>query len=357
MFCTNCGHEIAEGSAFCTNCRKAGPSIPAPAPAPAEPSVSEQPEPIAPQAEPPIPPVPPAEPPVSQAEPPAPEPSEPAVVAPQDGPAVDDMPTTCLAADDGAGEAPAAAPSPMPEPVPAPSSLAPEAPAPFQPEPPAAPPVDNSPQVEPAFRRIRLRPSRFQRGSRGPRMFSHSLFRGRRSSRMQRCRQFPAARRRLHRGQLPLRRRARSRAGAQQMLRPRSCGRSCPRALDLFNGSRRSALRARRWRSRFPVCSLLSRYSAWRGTSSTRRSSNEPGRNHRRDLEEHLSFYDDPRQARAIACFPRPIASFPAWVLTAIRMTRHIPRGSTKRPSRSATSPSPKMARPRRQPRPSPTCR
>ncbi len=38
-----------------------------------------------------------------------------------------------------------------------------------------------------------------------------------------------------------------------------------------------------------------------------------------------------PRQARAIACFPRPIASFPAWVLTAIRMTRHIPRGSTKR--------------------------
>lgn len=154
MFCTNCGHEIAEGSAFCTNCGKpVAQGSPAPAPAPAEPSVSEQPEPIAPQAEPPIPPVPPAEPPVPQAEAPAPEPSEPAVVAPQDGPAVDDAPTTCLVTDDGAGEAPAAEPavhSPMPEPVPAPSEPAPEAPAPFQPEPPAAPPVDNSPQVEPA---------------------------------------------------------------------------------------------------------------------------------------------------------------------------------------------------------------
>lgn len=146
MFCTNCGHEIAEGSAFCTNCGKpVAQASPAPAPAPAEPSVSEQPEPVAPPAESSIPPV-------SPAEPPDPEPSEPAVVAPQDGPAVDDAPTTCLAADDGAGEAPAAEPAaPSPMPAPAPSEPAPEAPAPFQAEPPAAPPVDNSPQVEPAF--------------------------------------------------------------------------------------------------------------------------------------------------------------------------------------------------------------
>lgn len=146
MFCTNCGHEIAEGSAFCTNCGKpVAQASPAPTPAPAEPSVSEQPEPVAPPAESSIPPV-------SPAEPPDPEPSEPAVVAPQDGPAVDDAPTTCLAADDGAGEAPAAEPAaPSPMPAPAPSEPAPEAPAPFQAEPPAAPPVDNSPQVEPAF--------------------------------------------------------------------------------------------------------------------------------------------------------------------------------------------------------------
>lgn len=144
MFCTNCGHEIAEGSAFCTNCGKpVAQASPAPAPAPAEPSVSEQPEPVAPPAESSIPSVSPDEPPAPQAEMPAPEPSEPAVVAPQDGPAVDDAPTTCLAADDGAGEAPAAEP--------APSEPALEAPAPFQAEPPAAPPVDNSPQVEPAF--------------------------------------------------------------------------------------------------------------------------------------------------------------------------------------------------------------
>lgn len=148
MFCTNCGHEIAEGSAFCTNCGKpVAQASPAPAPAPAEPSVSEQPEPVAPPAESSIPPVSPAEPPAPQAETPAPEPSEPAVVAPQDGPAVDDAPTTCLAADDGAGEAPAAEPAaPLPMPEPAPSE-----PAPFQAEPPAAAPVDNSPQVEPAF--------------------------------------------------------------------------------------------------------------------------------------------------------------------------------------------------------------
>lgn len=139
MFCTNCGHEIAEGSAFCTNCGKpVAQASPAPAPAPAEPSVSKQPEPVAPPAELSIPPVSPAEAPAPQAEAPTPEPSEPAVVAPQDGPAVDDAPTTCLAADDGAGETPAAEP-------------APSEPAPFQAEPPAAPPVDNSPQVEPAF--------------------------------------------------------------------------------------------------------------------------------------------------------------------------------------------------------------
>ncbi len=99
MFCTNCGHEIAEGSAFCTNCGKpVAQALPAPAPAPAEFSVSEQPEPIAPQTESPIPPVPSAELLAPQAEAPAPEPSEPAVVAPQDGPAVDDAPTTCLVA-------------------------------------------------------------------------------------------------------------------------------------------------------------------------------------------------------------------------------------------------------------------
>lgn len=148
MFCTNCGHEIAEGSAFCTNCGKpVAQASPAPTPAPAEPSVSEQPEPVAPPAESSIPTVSPAEPPAPQAETPAPEPSEPAVVAPQDGPAVDDAPTTCLTADGGAGETPVAepaAPSPMPEP-------APSEPAPFQAEPPAAPPVDNSPQVEPDF--------------------------------------------------------------------------------------------------------------------------------------------------------------------------------------------------------------
>ena len=139
MFCTNCGHEIAEGSAFCTNCGKpVAQASPVPAPAPAEPSVSEQPEPVVPPAESSIPPVSPAEPPAPQAETPAPEPSEPEVVAPQDGPAVDDAPTTCLAADDGAGETPAAEP-------------APSEPAPFQAEPPALPPVDNSPQVEPAF--------------------------------------------------------------------------------------------------------------------------------------------------------------------------------------------------------------
>ncbi len=123
------------------------------------------------------------------------------------------------------------------------------------------------------LRRIRLRPSRFQRGSRGPRMFSHSLFRGRRSSRMQRCREFPPVRRRLHRGQLPLRAPCPVPRRGQQMLRPALLRQKLPpRPICSTSSRRRSALRARRWGSRLP-CSPLSRYSAWRGTSSTRRSS------------------------------------------------------------------------------------
>ncbi len=144
-------------------------------------------------------------------------------------------------------------------------------------------------------------------------MFSHSLFRGRRSSRMQRCREFPTVRRRLRRGQLPLRAPCPVPCRGQRMLRP-ALLRQKPPPRHLFNEQpKKKRSTGKTVGIAVAVLAVVAVLCVAGYFVYTTFFSTSPEEIIAADLEEHLSFYEDPEEARVIACFPRPIASFPAW--------------------------------------------